>query len=190
MKVCRNTAIVESKSTFFTKPSFCSLLIYQIYFFCRSFWLVASAMKMNEMYLSTLTDIASKSERKILLLDKCPANVAERTKLGWRCEYQTTNAYDLKAVQAQSQFCLVAKTERLFQLNLIEALATNCIPVIFSDNTILPFAEVRFKPFSMAGLWANFVSFSSDNWLVIGCNLFARSRFAIDRSEAKVGVIG
>lgn len=99
-------------------------------------------MKMDEMYLSALNDIASKNERKILLLDKCPLNVVERTKLGWRCEYQTTNAYDLKAVQAQSQFCLVAKTERLFQLNLIEALATNCVPVIFADNIILPFAEV------------------------------------------------
>lgn len=103
---------------------------------------MASTIKMNEMYLSTLNDIASKSEQKILLLDKCPANVAESKKLGWRCEYQTTNAYDLKSVQAQSQFCLVAKTERLFQLNLIEALATNCIPVIFADNIILPFTEV------------------------------------------------
>lgn len=98
---------------------------------------------MNEMYLSTLNDIASKSDRTILLLDKCPANVLERTKLGWRCAYQTTNAYELKAVQAQSQFCLIAKTERLFQLNLIEALATNCIPVIFADNIILPFVEVQ-----------------------------------------------
>lgn len=99
---------------------------------------------MNELHLSTLNEIASKSEQKVLLLDKCGANVAESKKLGWRCEYQTSNAYDLKAVQAQSQFCLVAKTERLFQLNLIETLATNCIPVIYADNTILPFAEVRF----------------------------------------------
>ena len=95
------------------------------------------------MYLNTLKDIASKSDRKILLLDKCAAQVAESTKLGWRCAYQTSTPYDMKAAQAQSQFCLIAKTERLFQLNLIEALATNCIPVIFGDNIVLPFAEVR-----------------------------------------------
>lgn len=98
---------------------------------------------MNEMHLATLTEIASKSDRKILLLDKCPENVMERTKLGWRCH--TTDPYDYKAAQAQSQFCLVARTERLFQLNLIEALATNCVPVIFADNVILPFTEVRLE---------------------------------------------
>lgn len=100
---------------------------------------------MNAQHLTTLNEIASKSDRTILLLDKCPENVMERTKLGWRCAYQTTNAYDLKAVQAQSQFCLIANTERLFQLNLIEALATNCIPVVFADNIVLPFTEVGLK---------------------------------------------
>lgn len=104
-------------------------------------------MKINEMHLSTLIDVASKSERKVLLLDKCPTNVMQRKKLGWRCEYQTSNAYELKAVQAQSQFCLIAKTERLFQLNFIEALASNCIPVLLADNIILPFAEVKFELF-------------------------------------------
>lgn len=98
---------------------------------------------MNKLQLTTLTAIASKSDRKMLLLDKCPENVMERTKLGWRCAYQTGDAYDLKATQAQSQFCLIANTERLFEFNLIEALATNCIPVVFADNIILPFAEVR-----------------------------------------------
>lgn len=137
---------------------------------------------MNEMHLTTLTEIASKSDdRKILLLDKCPENVKERMKLGWRCAYQTTDAYDLKAVQAQSQFCLVAKTERLFQLNLIEALATNCIPVIFADNIILPFTEVGsstdsyscdlFPPYKMISI--RFLSNFTDNRLVIGRGLFA-----------------
>lgn len=89
-----------------------------------------------------MTDIASKSDRKIMLLDKCSKNVAKHSVLGIRCAYGTTKTYDIKSVFAQSQFCLIAKTERLFELNFIEALAANCIPVIFADNIILPFSEV------------------------------------------------
>lgn len=112
--------------------------------FCifSSFWLVASTLKLNDIQLSTITDIASKTEHKFLLLDKCPKSVAKRSPLGVRCAYGTTKTYDLKTVYAQSQFCLVAKSERLFQLNLIEALAANCIPVIYADNIVLPFSEV------------------------------------------------
>lgn len=78
----------------------------------------------------------------MLLLDKCPKSVTKHTAVGVRCAHGTTKVYDIKSVYAQSQFCVIAKTERLFQLNLIEALAANCIPVIFADNTILPFSEV------------------------------------------------
>lgn len=87
--------------------------------------------------------MASRSDRKILLMDKCPKSVAKRSKLGVRCAHGTTKTYDIKTVYAQSQFCLISKNERLFQLNLIEALAANCIPIIFADNVILPFTEVH-----------------------------------------------
>lgn len=109
-----------------------------------SFWLTASTLKLNEVQLSTMTDIASKSDRKIILLDKCSKNVAKRSVIGIRCAYGTTKTYDIKSVFAQSQFCLISKTERLFELNFIEALAANCIPVVFADNIILPFSEVIF----------------------------------------------
>lgn len=99
-------------------------------------------MTLNDVQLSTMTDIVSKSDRKILLLDQCPKNVANRGSLGVRCAYGTSNTYDIKSVYAQSEFCLIANTERLFELNFIEALAANCIPVIFADNIILPFNEV------------------------------------------------
>lgn len=94
------------------------------------------------MQLNTILDVASKSDRKFLLLDKCAKNVAKASTIGVRCAHGTTKTYDIKSVFAQSQFCLIAKTERLFQLNLIEAMAANCIPVIFADNVILPFVEV------------------------------------------------
>lgn len=115
---------------------------FEIFSYFRSFWLTASILKLNEMQMTTILDVVSKSDRKILLLGECPKNVAKRSSIGVRCAHGTTKTYDFKSVFAQSQFCLIAKTERLFQFNLIEALAANCIPVIFADNVILPFAEV------------------------------------------------
>lgn len=91
---------------------------------------------------TTMIDVAAKSDQNILLLDKCPPDISKRSSIGIRCAYGTTNIFEYKTVYPQSKFCLVAKTERLFQLNLIEALASNCIPVIYADNIILPFTEV------------------------------------------------
>lgn len=110
--------------------------------FSRSFWLTASTLKLSDVHLSTMIDLVSKCDRKILLLGKCPKKVAKRTVLGVRCAHGTTKTHDIKSVYAQSTFCLIAKTERLFQLNLVEALAANCIPVIFADNIVMPFSEV------------------------------------------------
>lgn len=110
----------------------------------RPYWLSASIIKLTDVQLTIILDVATKSEQNILLLNKCPKHVVKRSSIGMRCAHGTTNAYDYKSVFAQSQFCLVAKNERLFQLNLMEALASNCIPVIFADNVIFPFNEVTF----------------------------------------------
>lgn len=59
-----------------------------------------------------------------------------------RCAHSTENIYNYKSAFTQSTFCIIARTERLFQINLIEALAANCIPVIYADNIVLPFSEV------------------------------------------------
>lgn len=111
----------------------------------RPFWLVASVLNLSESQQTTLIDVVTKSDKNILLLDKCPQSVAKRAAIGVRCAYGTTNIYEYKSVYAQSQFCLVARSERLFQLNLIEALTSSCIPVIYADNVVLPFTEVIYK---------------------------------------------
>lgn len=92
-----------------------------------------------------MLDVATKSDKNVLLLDKCPKNMMKRSTIGIRCAHGTSNAFDYKSAYSQSQFCVVAKSERLFQLNLIEALAMNCIPIIHADNVILPFNEVIFS---------------------------------------------
>lgn len=175
-------------------------------------------MKQSDVHLNTVIDMASRSDRKILLLDKCPKSVAKRTDLGVRCAHGTTKIYDIKTVYAQSQFCLITKNERLFQLNLIEALAANCIPVIFADNVILPFTEViihlsldqmtlystteecwRAKKMSFhvpsTSLTINLNSptlnsLLSDNRLVISCCSFAWDRYTVARIKVKINFIG
>lgn len=114
-----------------------------LFFVERPFWIVASILNMSDLQRTTINDIASKSDKSVLLLDKCQKSVAKRSSVGVRCAHGTTNTYDYKSAFMQSQFCIIAKTERLFQLNLIEALAANCIPVIYADNIILPFNEVK-----------------------------------------------
>lgn len=116
-------------------------------FFFSSFspnWLIASVIKLTDNQRTELLDVASKSDQSILILDKCPASVMKRStsSVDMRCSHGTTTTYDYKTAFSQSVFCLVAKTERFFQINFIEALAANCIPVIYADNVVLPFIEV------------------------------------------------
>lgn len=121
------------------------LIYWNLYFFCRPFWLVASFLNLSDSQQTTMIDLTAKSDKNILLLNKCPKSVPNRLAVGVRCAYGTTNIYEYKNVYVQSQFCLVARSERLFQLNFIEALASNCIPVIYADNSVLPFDEVFHK---------------------------------------------
>lgn len=106
----------------------------------RPIWLVASILKLTGPQRRILTDLSNRSERNIVLLKYCSKKHNHNP--GVRCTYRNNVTINFKSAFTQSTFCLVAKTERLFQINLIEALATNCIPVIFADNTVLPFSEV------------------------------------------------
>lgn len=108
----------------------------------RPFWLTASILSLHENQKTALIDIASKSSKNILLLDKCHKKLKKGVHSTGRCAHSTNNVLEYKTAFTQSVFCIIAKTERLFQINLIEALAANCIPVIYADNIVLPFSEV------------------------------------------------
>lgn len=129
----------------------------------RPIWLVASIINMTDTQRTTIFNIASKSSKPVVLMDKCSRSVVKRSKHGVRCAYGTAQTHYYPMTFGQSQFCLIAKTERIFQLNFIEALATNCIPVVFADNIVLPFTEVCTQ-FSRL---ANFYFFSRWNRLIL-----------------------
>lgn len=84
-----------------------------------------------------LFDLAERSEHNIVLLGNC-----DEVKPGVRCVHQSNEAVHYDSVFAQSTFCLIARTERLLSINLIEALASKCIPIFLADNIVLPFGEV------------------------------------------------
>lgn len=71
--------------------------------------------------------------------DSTVANAAQRD---IRCSYSANNAHHYPDILSHGVFCLVARGARLVQVNLLDALAANCIPVIMADNIVMPFNEV------------------------------------------------
>lgn len=63
-----------------------------------------------------------------------------------RCSYSDNKVvHEYPRILNQGTFCLIARTARLVQTNLLESLAAGCIPVIMADNVVMPFSEVGFN---------------------------------------------
>lgn len=132
----------------------------------RQFFLVSPQLNIYENHRFVLQNLAYKN-RDILILQKCKADVeipvaapsmaANHHKAGhedelsmeqqsdYRCAMTGENAemqlIEYPLILSKAEFCLVIKGVRLAQFNLLDALASNCIPVIVADNIILPFVE-------------------------------------------------
>lgn len=59
-----------------------------------------------------------------------------------RCRFPDGKQYNYPNVLTHGTFCLIARTARLVQINLLEILASNCIPIIMADNIVMPFSEI------------------------------------------------
>lgn len=61
-----------------------------------------------------------------------------------RCSYSDNKSeHEYPHILNGGTFCLIARTARLVQTNLLESLASGCIPVIMADNVVMPFSEVK-----------------------------------------------
>lgn len=60
-----------------------------------------------------------------------------------RCSFSNQLQMQYPKVLRTGVFCLVARGIRLVQLNLLEVLASGCIPVVMADNVVMPFSEVN-----------------------------------------------
>lgn len=92
----------------------------------------------------------------VLVLQRCKStstlhdvNIADSTesmgndaKREIRCSFPANNVHTYPDILSGGVFCLVARGARLVLVNLLDALAANCIPVIMADNIVMPFNEV------------------------------------------------
>ncbi|KAG4078176.1 hypothetical protein HA402_002228 [Bradysia odoriphaga] len=113
----------------------------------RPHFLISSQTNLNDRQKRTLQDIAE-TNNNFLILQKCAtiqsnhasdSNVIQKDV---RCSYPDSVAYEYPQILTQGAFCLIARTTRLVQTNLLESLAAGCIPVILADNVVLPFNEI------------------------------------------------
>jgi glucuronyl/N-acetylglucosaminyl transferase EXT2 len=121
----------------------------------RKFFLISSQLNIFSKHLRILRDLAFNHDN-VLLLQRCQE---EESKLGShdqvdetknkksplnedRCGFPSSKAYSYPVVLETGTFCLIIRGVRLSQPNLLEAMATNCIPVIVADNFVMPFSEI------------------------------------------------
>lgn len=100
-------------------------------------WLfISTQANMKSAFLMQLEDI-EKENFGFLVLNRCPDDPRHIHK---RCKGKTT--YHYPDILQHATFCLVIRGVRLGQSTLMDALMMGCIPVIVSDDYILPFTDV------------------------------------------------
>lgn len=101
----------------------------------KTYLIVSAQLNIPYDYLSELQKIAS-SSNDLLLLEKCDTNNDIETK---RCQYKSSNEFNYPDVLKDGLFCLVIRSARLAQTILLDALASQCIPIIIADSIVMPF---------------------------------------------------
>ncbi|XP_055684068.1 exostosin-2 [Lutzomyia longipalpis] len=112
----------------------------------RKFLLISSQLNMYAQHSRILQEI-SFNHPDVLTLQKCPEGTKqtpgeETEHLDIRCSIPHGNEYRYPYILTKGTFCLIIRGVRLAQPNLMEALASNCIPVIVANNGVLPFSDV------------------------------------------------
>lgn len=102
----------------------------------KNYLIISSQLNVPADYLAELQKIAS-SSNDLLLLEKCGLTThADNSK---RCQYNTNNMFNYPDVLKEGMFCLIVRSARLAQTVLLEALASQCIPIVIADSIIMPF---------------------------------------------------
>lgn len=117
----------------------------------RSYFLIAPQLNMYEQHRRQIQEIVLEdTSNTILLLQKCSEEIftekltqsPELSDRDIRCTFPNNNPIEYPEILEKGTFCLVIRGVRLAQPNLLESLATGCIPVIMADNIVLPFQEI------------------------------------------------
>ncbi|XP_055842847.1 exostosin-2 [Episyrphus balteatus] len=114
----------------------------------KKFLLIAAQLNMLPQHIRLLRDLADELGQYVLLLSTCPQKEVDemtenqRINTSIRCSLPKGKRHDYPRVLGKGTFCLIARSVRLGQSDLLEIMAHNCIPVIMADNYILPFKDV------------------------------------------------
>lgn len=117
----------------------------------KKYFLIASQLNMYDYHRRMMQEIVLEdSGNNILLLQKCTQEIFEDKISGSpnlinkdiRCTFPGNSPTKYPEILEHGTFCLVIRGVRLAQPTFIEALATNCIPVVIADSIILPFEEI------------------------------------------------
>lgn len=117
----------------------------------KKYFLISPQLNMYDYHRRLMQEIVLEdSNNNILLLQKCTQEVfedkfssaPELIDHDIRCSFPALTPVEYPDILEHGTFCLIIRGVRLAQPSLLEALATNCIPVIVADNIVLPFAEI------------------------------------------------
>lgn len=114
----------------------------------QPFLLIAAQLNMLPRHKRILHDLAINNPEDLLFLKSCPKD--EQTNDGSslrlsRCSVlrgKTHETFTYPKVLSEGTFCLLSRSVRLGQPDLLEMLAYNCIPVIAANYYVLPFQDV------------------------------------------------
>lgn len=119
----------------------------------RKHLIISSQLNMVPRHNRVLQELAYDNQNTLLLLQKCtqPTTLHQNdiyqmddASRDLRCNFINGVDYEYPNILEKGLFCIISRSSEHLagEPNLLEALATNCIPIIISDNYVMPFSEI------------------------------------------------
>ncbi|KAL9877122.1 exostosin glycosyltransferase sotv isoform 1-T4 [Glossina fuscipes fuscipes] len=103
----------------------------------EEYLLIAAQLNIFPKHLWILQNISEEHPNEMLFLKQCENSSLTRCSVHFK-----RSAFQYPKVLGKGTFCLLGRSLRLGQPDLLEMLAYNCIPVVAVDNYVLPFEDV------------------------------------------------
>lgn len=104
----------------------------------RKFLLVVAQLNILPRFVRTLRELSLAHSEQLLLLGAC-----ENLDLTMRCPLsQHHKSLEYPRLLSRGKFCLLGRSLRMGQPDLVEIMSQHCIPVVAVDNYVLPFEDV------------------------------------------------